>query len=619
MCQVARSDVRNGVVVRPDDHAVQVSEVTTRACHAQPVGLGVPSNLRFVSTVVATLTHDAARSTDYHRCMPALREPAGPRYLVHFDPKRIPHTFTDVLIIGSGIAGTRAALAVDQRLSAVVVTKDQVELSNSAWAQGGIAGALDPSDEISNHAADTITAGAGMCNAEVVDAVVSEAPELIRELEEYGAAFDQVEGEIALTREGGHSHARVAHALGDATGKEIMRALIARVRGVASVDIWERTFTIDLLTDGGQCLGAIVWNPHHGKTFVWAKQTILAAGGAGGLYRETTNPKIATADGHALAFRAGVELRDMEMMQFHPTVLYMAGRARHLISEAVRGEGAHLVDVSGERFMPQCDERAELAPRDIVSRAITDCMEKTRHPCVYLDLRHLPDTLIAERFPHIGAMCREFGLNLAEDLIPVRPGAHYMLGGVTVGLHGRTSLEGLWAAGEVTSSGLHGANRLASNSLLEGLFFGRRCGAGASVAALKIEDDFRAPRLTARGGPTEEEDSELNLTDLRNSLTSLMGRQVGIRRDAEGLRAAGEQVAFWEKYVSRHQFQTVEGWETQNMLLAARLMIASAIAREESRGVHYRSDFPETTPEPGEHVTVRCGSSEATKRAASST
>lgn len=536
--------------------------------------------------------------------MQTLVQSAGPRYLAQFEPKRVPHMFTDVLIIGAGIAGTRAALAVDPRLEVVIVSKDQVELSNSSWAQGGIAGVLDPSDAISNHAADTLTAGAGLCDEAVVRAVVAEAPQLIQELQDLGAVFDQVNGHIALTLEGGHSHPRVVHALGDATGKEVMRALIARVRGIASVDIWERTFTIDLLTDEHRCRGALVWNAAHGKTYVWAKQTILATGGAGALYRETTNPRIATADGHALAFRAGAELRDMELMQFHPTVLYIAGRARHLISEAVRGEGAHLVNAAGKRFMPEQHPRAELAPRDIVSRAIAQEMERTRHPCVYLDLRHLPESLIAERFPHIGAMCREFGLDLAQDLIPVRPGAHYMIGGVTVDLQGRTSLPGLWAAGEVTSSGLHGANRLASNSLLEGLFFGKRCGQGASLAALAIADDFQALPLESPRRSASQPEADLNLEDLRNSLTSLMGRLVGIRRDAEGLAAAQQQMAFWDRYAGRRQFATVEGWELQNMLLVSRLMIASALARTESRGVHYRSDFPETPAGPGEHVAV---------------
>ena len=527
------------------------------------------------------------------------------RYLVRFDPKRIPHMFADVLILGSGIAGVRAALAVDPRLRVVVVSKDRADLSNSAWAQGGIAGVLDPADDIKNHAADTITAGAGLCDPKVVEAVVAAAPELIHELESFGAVFDQENGRLALTMEGGHSHPRVAHALGDATGKEVMRALIDRIRGTRGVEVWEKTFTIDLLTHEGACRGALVWNEEHGKTFVWAKQTILCTGGAGRLYRETTNPSIATGDGHAVAYRAGAELRDMELMQFHPTVLYIAGSSRHLITEAARGEGGYLVDASGYRFMGDYDSRWELAPRDIVSRAITSQMDKTRHPCVYLDLRHLPVELINERFPHIKQLCREFGLDLKRDLIPVRPGAHYMIGGVTVDLEGRTTVPGLWAAGEVTSSGLHGANRLASNSLLEGLFYGLRCGLGASTEALKIPDSFAALPLWSEWESSMSDDDELNLADLRNALASLMGRNVGIRRNAEDLRQAASQVEFWDRYASAREFRTVEGWELQNMLLNARLMIESALAREESRGVHFRDDFPATTPGQGEHVAVK--------------
>ncbi len=526
------------------------------------------------------------------------------RYLTRFDPKRVPHMFTDVLVLGAGIAGVRAALEVDPRLRVVLVTKDRVELSNSAWAQGGIAGVLDPTDHVQNHAADTIVAGAGLCDQQVVDSVIQSAPELIRELAAFGAKFDQKNGHIALTTEGGHSHPRVVHALGDATGKEVMRALIETVRGANWNEIWERTFTIDLLTHDGVCKGALVWNAEHGKTFVWAKQTILCTGGAGRLFRETTNPDIATADGHALAYRAGAELRDMEMMQFHPTVLYIAGSSRHLISEAVRGEGAYLVDSTGYRFMPELDERAELAPRDIVSRAITDQMEKTRHPCVYLDLTHLSAAMIAERFPHISKVCQEFGLDLTRDRIPVRPGAHYMIGGVTVDLAGRTTLPGLWGAGEATSSGLHGANRLASNSLLEGLYYGIRAGRGASQAALAIPDDFRViplesdwPRLTA-------ERDDLNLIDLQNSLSSIMWRNVGIRRDEAGLAAAATQVDFWDRYVSLREFSSTSGWELQNMLLVARLMIESARARNESRGVHFRSDFPHPNPDFKGHVSI---------------
>ncbi len=536
--------------------------------------------------------------------MTRLSVPLGRRYLVRFDPKRIPHLFADVLVIGGGIAGTRAALAVEPDQEVVVVTKDRVQLSSSAWAQGGIAGVLDPLDEFADHMADTLTAGRGLCDEDVVRMVVEEAPERIRELIAYGAHFDHEDGELALTKEGGHSHRRIVHALGDATGREVMRALIVRMRESANLQLWEETFTIDLLTHEGNCCGALVWNPQHGKTFVWAKQTVLCTGGAGALYRETTNPSIATGDGHAAAFRAGAEVRDMELMQFHPTVLYIAGGSRHLISEAVRGEGAHLVDASGHRFMPDHHELGELAPRDVVSLAITDQMAKTNHPCVYLDLSHLAPELVRERFPNIGEVCAGFGIDITRDRVPVRPGAHYMIGGVTVGENAATTLPGLWGAGEVTSSGLHGANRLASNSLVEGLVFGLRAGRNASDAAAGMPDQFAARPLKAEWPEPVSPDEALNLADVRNSLAALMGRNVGIRRDADGLAAALAQVDFWDRYVGRREFDRPPGWELQNMLLVARLMITGATERRESRGVHYRSDFPEPNADEGRHVAL---------------
>jgi len=420
-----------------------------------------------------------------------------------------------------------------------------------------------------------------------------------------GSEFDRENGELALTQEGGHSHRRVAHALGDATGKEVMRAMTERIRSRTNGQIWESTFIIDLLTHEGRCRGALVWNARHGRTFIWAKETILATGGAGRLYRETTNPEIATADGHAIAFRAGVELRDMEFVQFHPTVLYIAGSVRYLISEAVRGEGAYLLDVTGRRFMSDYDSAMELARRDIVSRGITLQMQKTGHPCVYLDLSHLDADRIRERFPHIGKVCAEFGLDITRDRIPVRPGAHYMIGGVSVDARGQTPLPGLWAAGEVTSSGLHGANRLGSNSLLEGLVFGRSAGAGAAAAARDRPDDFVVVPVTADWSTMEDhEEDQLNLGDVRNALTSLMWRQVGISRDAQGLGQAAEQVEFWDQYVSAREFRDPPGWELQNMLLVARLIISAAMCRTESRGVHYRSDFPQTDPQQAKHLVI---------------
>lgn len=507
-------------------------------------------------------------------------------------------------MIGGGIAGLRAAMEVDSSLQTVVVTKDEVKLSNSAWAQGGIAGVLDPLDDVASHAADTIAAGKGLCDEEVVNTVVREAADRIRELVAMGTQFDKEDGEIALTREGGHSHPRVAHALGDATGKEIMRAMIDSIRARPGCGIWEKTFTIDLLTDEGRCVGAIVWNSKHGKTVIWAKQVILATGGAGRLFRETTNPPIATADGHAIAARAGAELRDMEFMQFHPTVLYIAGSARHLITEAVRGEGAKLLDCRGHRFMSDYDTDAELAPRDVVSQAITNQMAVTQHPCVYLDLSHLDEQLVASRFPHISKVCARFGLDLAHDRIPVRPGAHYMIGGVAVDLNGVSSLPGLLAAGEVSASGLHGANRLGSNSLLEGLVVGRQAGMVASQAALGIEDSYHALPLNSDWPQPEPDEEELNISDIENSLNSLMWRNVGISRHEDGLQQAISQLEFWERYVSQREFASIQGWELQNQLLVARLMAATALERRESRGVHARSDYPETSAEYASHCNV---------------
>lgn len=530
----------------------------------------------------------------------------GRRYLVKFNPKRIPHTFTDLLVIGGGIAGIRAALAAEPDQELIVVTKDRLTHSNSVYAQGGIAGVLDPLDDIANHAADTLAAGKGLCDEKVVRQVVEQAPEHIRQLVQYGAAFDLSDGEIALTQEGGHSHRRVAHALGDATGKEIMRALRNRVHECEQIQVWEKTFTIDLLTFEGRCCGALVWNSQHGRTFIWAKQTILATGGAGCLYRETTNPDIATADGHAIAFRAGAELRDMEFMQFHPTVLYIAGSSRHLISEAVRGEGGILRDDQGNRFMGDYDDRRELAPRDVVSQSITRQMQKTNHPCVYLDLTHLDPELVRSRFPSINKVCLDFGIDITRDQIPVRPGAHYMIGGVTIDQSARTTLPGLWAAGEASSSGLHGANRLGSNSLIEGLVFGQLAGRGASAAARELPDSFQALPLEPHELPGDrDDDEELNLVDLRNSLTSLMWRNVGIERNESGLQAAAQQVTFWNRYVMLRTFDQPSGWELQNLLMAARLVIAAALARRESRGVHYRSDFPETDPNANQHIVLQ--------------
>ncbi len=525
----------------------------------------------------------------------------GPRYLVAFNPKRVSHCFTDVLILGGGLAGLRAALAVDPQLSVTVVSKDDLRSSSSQWAQGGIAGVIDPEDRFDHHIADTVVAGGGLCHEKTVDTVVREAPSRINELIAWGTKFDARDGSLELGREGGHSHHRIVHALGDSTGREVMRAVIQKAKTLENLQVWPETFTIDLVTHEGLCRGAIVWNPSHGKTIVWAQRTILATGGLGQIYRESTNPSGASGDGIALAWRAGAKVRDMEFMQFHPTVLYIAGGSRSLITEAVRGAGAHLVDRHGRRFMPDFDDRSELAPRDVVSRSITEVMQRTHHSNVYLDLSHLNSEMVRERFPGMAEICSKFGLDLTQDKIPVRPGAHYMIGGVQVDEHARTSVPRLFAAGEVTSSGLHGANRLASNSLLEGLVYGARAGEVASEEIItngyeQEHNNFHVPMLANRRQDKSIESQSvsesLDLGDIRNSLRALMWRHVGVERSGSQLTEALSTVDSWCRYVLPRQFSDSSGWQLQNMLESAQLMIRAAIVREESRGVHYRCDHP---------------------------
>ncbi len=518
-----------------------------------------------------------------------------PRYLVSFHPKKIPHRFTDILIIGGGLAGLRAANAIPNNQSVMIVTKDAILQSSSNYAQGGIASVLDPDDRFEDHINDTLTAGGALCDQQIVDMVIREAPTRIAELVEWGTQFDSQAGVLELGREGGHSHHRVVHALGDATGREVMRAMVAWTQQSDHIQILENTFTLDLLTHDGSCRGALIAQPDRQMMMVWAKQTILCTGGAGQLYRESTNPAVATADGHAAAYRAGVELRDMEFMQFHPTVLYIAGSSRSLITEAIRGEGAYLVDQNRRRFMPDYDERAELAPRDIVSQAIVKQMNESKHPCVYLLLDHLDPELVKRRFPGITAACADFGIDVTTDLIPVRPGAHYMIGGVTVNRNGRTTLPGLWAAGEVSSSGLHGANRLASNSLLEGLVYGAHAGQGASQAVTEMPEDFHAVPLDNIA--VDQSTEVLDLHDIRNSLKSLMGRNMSVQRTADNLQEACETIDRWRQYVLPRQFSDPQGWELQNLLTVARVMVAAALCREESRGVHLRADYPQLDDE----------------------
>lgn len=528
-----------------------------------------------------------------------------PRYLVAIDPKRMGHYFTDVLVIGGGLAGMRAAQEIDPSLRTMILTKDKVEESNSAYAQGGIASVWDPEDRFDNHIQDTLVAGCDLCDLRTVEMVVREAPERVAELIRCGTRFDQLDGALILGREGGHSHQRIIHALGDATGKEIMRAMIQHTRSLSNVEICEEAYTIDLLTYDDRCCGAIVSIQQRAPVLIWAKQTILCTGGCGQVFRESTNPRVATGDGHAIAFRAGALMRDMEFMQFHPTVLYIAGSSRTLITEAVRGEGAYLVDANGYRFMQDYDPRLELAPRDVVSKSIVAQMDKTQSACVYLTLAHLDTDYVRQRFPGIAKVCQSFGLDIAKDAIPVRPGAHYMIGGALVDDQARTSLPGLWAAGEVTSSGLHGANRLASNSLLEGLVYGALAGRHASEAALQ-DPTVSLSVLPIQNQMQVADPQEIDLADIRNSVRSLMWRHVGVQRTEQKLEEALQQLNRYSSYVLSHQPGGIEGWELQNMLTVSLMMAQAALARTESRGVHLRTDHPKVdNPNWRKHLSMQ--------------
>ncbi len=405
------------------------------------------------------------------------------RYLTEFNAVRTPNILTNVLVLGSGIAGLRAALAAAEFGDVILVCKSSPDESNTRYAQGGIAVALPELSSLESHYQDTIRVGCGLCDARNVRFLVENGPVRVRELMDWGACFDLAQGRLAYTTEGGHSDARVLHAHGDATGQEIARTLLAKVQQCRTIRIFDRCFAIDLITADQRCVGAVTYHEKYGHQLIWARQTILATGGMGRLYRETTNPEVATGDGLGMAFRCGAQLQDLEMVQFHPTTLYIAGASRALISEAVRGEGGLLVDKSGRRFMSRYHPQAELAPRDVVSRSILRHMIETQATTVYLDVRHFAKGAFRERFPGIYRLCDDFGIDVEKDLIPVRPSAHYMIGGVSVDAQGRTTVPNLWACGEVAATGVHGANRLASNSLLEGLVWGAETGQQAGQIA----------------------------------------------------------------------------------------------------------------------------------------
>ena len=522
----------------------------------------------------------------------------------------------DVVIIGGGIAGLSVALSLPAEWRVVLVTKHALGESNTRYAQGGLAAPVGMDDSPELHLQDTIAAGAGLVSEHAARVLVSEAREAVSWLIAVGTRFDTTDdssdssldlaARYDLAREAAHSRRRVLHAHGDATGAEIERALVRAIRQRPAATILEETAALDLTTEQGVCSGVLLWrkgSPGHLIQITSRHGVMLANGGAGQLWKRTSNPVGATADGLALALRAGAALADLEFVQFHPTVLLPPQEADEpfLISEAVRGEGAYLRNAAGERFMPRYHPDAELAPRDVVARAIQSELMSGGAATAYLDLRHLPETEVRERFPTIGAVCRRYGLDLAHDLIPVAPAAHYFMGGVVVDTFARTTLPRLYAVGEVACTGVHGANRLASNSLLEGLVFGRR------AARSMVEDPDFWPESPALPGdtvslldlvpPTSHQEAPPDALT-RSSLRKAMWEHVGLRRDATGLLAA-------QRRLRQLAASGVKDPETANMLLAAQAVTACALARTESRGGHYRADFPESDPQrAGRHTLV---------------
>ena len=517
------------------------------------------------------------------------------RYLARFDTRALGHLYSDCLIIGGGVGGMRAALAAAETAGVIILSKGHVSDSNTYYAQGGIAAAVGEDDSIAAHRADTVKTGCGLCDEEVVDLVVSGAPDAVKQLQSWSMPLDMEDGRIATGREGGHGHARIIHALGDATGKAMALCLLEQVKQHDNIKIFEECFAIDLLTEAGRCLGVLCYHRQHGLQCIWARRTILASGGAGQLYRETSNPAGATADGLAMAYRAGAVLEDLEFMQFHPTTLYIAGAERKLITEALRGEGGYLVDRRGERFMSRYHEMAELAPRDVVSRAIYTEMSRGQTTNVFLDVRHLGGKWLAQRFPTISELCKSFDIDVATDLIPVRPSAHYHIGGVKSDINGRSSIKHLYCCGEVAATGLHGANRLASNSLLEGLIFGEIC--GRAVAQEVADNHGQVDRHTIDYEVAKSLRTRLDLPDVTNSLRAVMWRNVGLERVGDRLTETIEIIDFWRRYVMDKVFDDPVGWQCQNMLTVSWLMAESARQREESRGVHFRRDFPQRDDE----------------------
>ena len=515
-----------------------------------------------------------------------------------------PTEHADVIVIGAGVAGLAFALTLPETVQIMLLTKGRLGESNTRWAQGGLSAAIGTDDSPDLHETDTLSAGAGLSDPDAVHDLVTAGPDAVDWLLSLGAAFDRDEnGEIALGREAAHSRRRVLHAGGDATGAEIERALVAAVRGRANITIHEHSFAIDLVTADGKCVGAIADLVGRGPISVSAQYVVIAAGGAGQLWATTSNPAAATADGIAIAIRAGVAVADLEFCQFHPTVLHLADETPFLVSEAVRGEGAYLRGANGDRFMVEKHPLAELAPRDVVARGNLEQMNADHRDHVYLDLRHLDRGDTRTRFPSIAAELDKRGLDLAADLIPVAPAAHYFMGGIVADEQGRTSLPGLLAIGEAACTGVHGANRLASNSLLEGLVFGR-------IAAQLLDLDSGDLNVIPAADPDDGLPGEDRTVALRRELQRVMSASVSVMRTGADLERAIASIQSIADQLPDHP-EGRSDWVTQNMITAALAIAMAALIREESRGAHYRSDFPQINPAlDGQHYLL-CGQSDS--------